>query len=451
MSGSGTNRIVNRRNVLRGLGAATTISLAGCAGGDDSSDGPNGSSDGDVEIDYWMYFGAQEGEEMQTLVDEFNQKDNGITVNAQSVPFPQFLDKLFSAVKSENAPHIASYYGSYGQHLKRVCHPIDEYLSSGTKNEYFDAAWNSLQVEDSTYALPIDIHGKALYTNNDVLEKAGVDPTGDFNQSWEAFKQTAETIKSETNARPFSMLNWKNGQAAFRAFIIAHSQAGGKLFEGEPGNYDVAFDNDRGVETAQLMYDVTGDLGWDHSQLQSKSARVEDFVADELAMFIAGTWSTNNFENENGKIPEDLNFQFHKPFYFPGDGEDVAWAESNSLYFPRNPNHTDAERQAAVEFAEYATQNNTLWAEAGGHLPAATSVANSDKVQSLNLWTEQKTISTMYEMVENGQIQYQPKTSIHLNAPRYWGTLMDMYLHSVEPEQAMTMIADEVQSALDRS
>jgi ABC-type glycerol-3-phosphate transport system substrate-binding protein len=247
------------------------------------------------------------------------------------------------------------------------------------------------------------------------------------------------------------MINWNVGQAALRAYIIALEQAGGNLFEGDSGNYEVAFTNQTGMETAKLMYDVTGDLGWDKQQLQSDSGRVEDFVSDKLGMFIAGTWSINNFENENGEIPKDLNFSFHKPFFFPGQGEDIAWAESNSLYFPKNPNHTEEEKQAAVEFGEFVTQNNLLWAEAGGHLPAAKKVATSDKVQNLKLWTDHGTISTMYEMVKNKQVRYQPQTSINLNSPKFWGTMVDMYLHNVGPEKAITTIGNKVQSALDRS
>jgi ABC-type glycerol-3-phosphate transport system substrate-binding protein len=197
------------------------------------------------------------------------------------------------------------------------------------------------------------------------------------------------------------------------------------------------------------MADISGDLGWDTAEFRSESARIEDFVSDDLGMVIAGTWSINNFENEDGEIPEDLSFSFQKPFMFPGDGEDVAWCESNSLYFPTNPNHTDAEKQAAVEFAEYITQNNTLWASAGGHLPASKSVATSDEVQSTPLWEDHGTISTMYEMVSDGQIRYQPKTPIDINSDQFWGPFIDIYLHNTDVESGVTESADALRQALD--
>ncbi|WP_135305462.1 extracellular solute-binding protein [Haloarcula amylovorans] len=450
------NTQISRRRLLGAGGAAFATGIAGCAGltggstGDGSSNGngsSGGGSSGDVEINYWMYFGAQENEEMTTLVEEFNSQDNGIHVNKQSVPFGSFLNKLFTSVNSGNAPHVASYYGSYGRHLQDITHPIDDYLSDGAKNKYFDIAWNNLQVDGSTYALPIDIHGKGLYTNDSVLESAGVEPNF---TDWQSFSDGCDTIVDETASQAFSFLNWKGGGAAFRTYLIALTQAGGEVLKGEPGNYDVVYDDTVGMETAELMSNITGDFGWDTSKFQSDSARVEEFVSGDLGMFIAGTWSVNNFENENGEIPEDLSFSFKNPFMFPGDGDEVAWCESNSLYFPKNPNHSDAEKQAAVEFAEYVTQNNTLWASAGGHLPAAKSVATSNEVKNTKLWQDYGTISTMYEMVTDQQVRYQPQTNIHLNSDRFWGPFLDIYLQNTDVETGVNKSASELQQALNQ-
>jgi ABC-type glycerol-3-phosphate transport system substrate-binding protein len=443
------SNLTTRRTVLGTGGTLLAGGLAGCTGltgGGGGSSNSAGGNSGDVQLDYWMYFGAQENREMTSLVDEFNSQDNGITVNKQSVPFEDFLNKLFTAAGSGNAPHVASYYGSYGRHLEPVCHPIDDYLSNGAKNKYFEAAWNNLQVDGRTYALPLDIHGKGLYTNDAVMKEAGVDP--DFTD-WQSFSDACNTIVNETDSMALSMLNGRVGQSALRAYIIALTQADGSILEGKPGNYEVTFDEGPGRKAAQLMADITGDLGWDKQTFQSDFGRVNDFVNGDLGMLIEGTWGINNFENENGKLPKDLSFKFHKPFMFPGNGQDVAWAESNSLYFPTNDSHTDREKQAAVEFAEYVTQNHTLWASAGGHLPAAKTVATSKEVKNTKLWQDFETISTMYEMVTNKQIKYQPKTGIHLNSDQYWKPLYEMYLHNVNVGTALDNAASALRSALN--
>ncbi|RLM33079.1 extracellular solute-binding protein [Haloarcula sp. Atlit-120R] len=440
---------LTRRGVLGASGAALAAGLSGCAGLTGGGTSNNDSSaDGETQIDYWFYFGAAERDVMANLITEFNEMDNGIQVNEQGVPFGEFLNKLFTAVNADNSPHVASYFGSFGQYLKPITHPIDDYLSSGASNKYFDFAWDSLQVSGSTYALPIDIHGKALYTNENVLESAGVDP--DFT-SWESFSNACDTIVSDSDARPFSFLNWRSGQEAFRAYTSALTQAGGNVLTGDPGNYQVAYDNDIGLETAQLMANITGEFGWDTPTFQSDSARVEDFIAGNLAMFIAGTWSINNLKNESGEVYEDLALNFERPFMFPGDGDNVAWCESNSLFFPNNANHDEAEKQAAVEFAEFVTQNNAEWATAGGHLPASQSVAESSAVKNTALWQDIGTISTMHEMVTNEQVRYQPSTSVDLNSSRFWGSFLDMYLQNTDVQTGVQSSASELQSALDNA
>lgn len=450
-SGDSNSTVTSRRALLNASGAILAGGFAGCAGltggtvSGGSNDDNTGGDSNNIQLEYWMYFGAQENEEMTSLVDEFNSQNNGITVNKQSVPFNSFLTKLFASVNSGSAPHIASYYGSYSRHLKPICNRIDDYLSSGTKNKYFQVAWDSLQVDGEIYGLPIDVHGKALYTNDAVIEEAGVDP--DYTD-WQSFSDACDAIVSETNSNALSMLNGRAGQSALRAYIIPLVQAGGQIVEGEPGNYRVTIDQDAGREAAQLMADITGRLGWDKQTFQSDFGRVNDFINDDLGMLIEGTWGVNNFENADGNLPEDLSFEFHKPFMFPGGGEDVAWAESNSLYFPQNDSHSDDETQAAVEFAEYVTQNNTLWASAGGHLPAAKSVATSNEVKNTDLWKKYGTISAMYDMVTNDQVEYQPQTSAHFNSDQYWLPLYEMYLHNTDVESALDAIVNSLQPAL---
>ncbi len=446
-SSDSNSTVTSRRALLGASGAILAGGLAGCAGltGGTVSGSSNDDGSDDIQLEYWLYFGAQENEEMTSLVNEFNSQNNGITVNTQSVPFNNFLTKLFAAVNSGSAPHIASYYGSYGRHLEPICNPIDDYLSKGTKNKYFQVAWNNHQVNGQTYALPLDIHGKALYTNDAVLEEAGVDP--DYTD-WQSFSDACDAIISETNSNALSMLNGRAGQSALRAYIIPLIQAGGQIVEGEPDNYRVTINRGAGQKAAQLMADVTGRFGWDKQTFQSDFGRVNDFLNDDLGMLIEGTWGVNNFETEDGDLPEDLSFGFHKPFMFPGNGEDIAWAESNSMYFPRNDAHSDDEIQAAVKFAEYVTQNNTSWASAGGHLPAAKSVATSSEVKNTDLWKKYGTISTMYDMVTSGQVEYQPRTSIHLNSNQYWLPLYEMYLQNIDVGPALDRIVNSLQPAL---
>ena len=76
-------------------------------------------------------------------------------------------------------------------------------------------------------------------------------------------------------------------------------------------------------------------------------------------------------------------------------------------------------------------------------------MATSKEVKNTKLWQDFETISAMYEMVTNKQIEYQPKTGIHLNSDQYWKPLYEMYLHNVDVGTALDNAASALRSALN--
>lgn len=449
-SGS-VSKPASRRAVLSSLGAAGIAGLAGCSGSGGSGGGQEGttvgeSGDGKVTVDFWMYFGGEEGSEIRSLIKEFENKHPKININEQSVPFSSFLDKLYTAVSGGKAPHLASYYLSYTRYMQQLCDPIDEYAPDGIVDQYFPITQRNMQLNGKTYALPLDIHSQMLVTNDDVLEKNGVEAP----QSWEDLKKACQTLQDGGVSRPFSAIPGPYPQNLFRSYYLMLLQANGSAVKKQGDKFDVIFnETDVGKQTAKTMMSVTGERGWDNPTVGDQSARTSAFINDNLPMMINGNWVVNSFENDNEEIVDGLNFTFHKPYIFPGAKENKrAWAESNSLYFPKNPNHTDKEKQAAVKFANWVTNNHPVWATTAGHLPASKEVAKMDTVRNSPYWKDYKIVETLWEMASNDEIRYQPRTPINWNAVRFWQPMVDAYGQKISALKGLNKSADKLTQAL---
>lgn len=435
----------DRRSVLKGLSAAGTVGIAGCLGGDNGGEAVE--IEDEVTIQFWEYFGGTEQDEITQLVDEFNEEHDEITVELSNVPFDEFFDALFTAVASEDAPHVTTYWMSFANYMvdQGAISPIDDFIEV-TLEDYYESARPAMQVNDEIYSLPMDVHGHGLYSNDTVLEEAGVEEIPD---DWDSFQEACNMIAENTEARPFvGMLNNDAASAVRAYFNILVQSDDPHLVEETNDSWEVLYDETvGGVEAAEVLHDITGSYNWDSSDLSDPDERLNLFLSDEVGFFLGGNWMVNDLQNEEGEIYDDLEFTFSKPYVFPGGGQ-ATFAESTGYFFPADGSHTDEERTAAVRFAEWITQNNPLWAETAGHLPAAIDVGESEAVTSTEYYADLGIVSTVAEMAEAGEMIHQPHIPADLYSSGIANPLVDVYTQNAEPEEAVQASADALRNQL---
>jgi|GEM_PF-3154234 len=456
----GTTSKRSRRNVIKGLGVAGIAGLAGCSGdgGGDGSGGSGGENTGDatkttaasdVEITFWESFGGTEASELKTLISEFEDENPNITVNTQSVPFGEVTTKLTTAAASGNAPHVASYWMSFSSYFNSegILDPIDDYLQDGL-DPYYDIVEPAATAGGNTVALPIDIHGMMLATNNTVLEEAGAPAAP---STPDELAEAANAVQENTDKRPFFLQTYDNLYEGFRVYFSLVKQQGGNMFEnGDPSTGNPVFhETDAGLAAAKFYDSVTGEHGWDDTDdLSDTDVRINEFKNDQAAMGFMGNWMANRLQNDNNEFIDGLDFTYHPPWSFAG-GTKETFCESNSFFFPSNPSHTNAEKKARVKFVEYITQNNPVWATKAGHLPPTPKVAESDEVTSHPIYEEYGIVETLADMAANDQLRYQPRADINLYAPEIGGSLSSIYAQNVEPQEGITKSATAIRDRMN--
>ncbi|WP_224450325.1 ABC transporter substrate-binding protein [Haloprofundus salilacus] len=437
--------LVHRRNFLKTAGIAGTVGLAGCTdslgggGGNGSGNGSGGGGNGgETTIEYWTLFGGGDGDAMEKMVDQFNESHDNITINRQRLPWDQYYDKLYTALTGGNAPDLAVIHASQLAVYQDVLQPLGDLVSDDTSSAYVDSIWQQVQLGGDRLALPLDTHPIGIYYNKSIFEEAGLDPESPPSSAQE-FTDACNAIVSETDKQAFSPTPYGPGEL-LRVYLAFLRQAGGQLLTDDKSQ--AAFNNETGVAVAEYFSNITGKWEWDRPEMADNRWE-KAFYAGDLAMVANGTWFYGPANDQ------DFEFGMFKPFVYPEGDQQYTWADSHSLALPMNPDRSEAKQQAALEAARWLTQETNVWGTDAGHLPASQSILESDELRQSDVWN--KTLSTFFEMADNDQLAYVPRTeNIDTYQERLSDSLAEIYSQQVSPQKGIQQAAQGVNDALNQ-
>jgi multiple sugar transport system substrate-binding protein len=165
-----------QRRTLKIVGAASAavsmLVVAGCA---PSTSGDSGGSDGDVTIEFaqWWEPELPDGE-FRALIDTFEEANPGITVDLVSGPYASTKEQLFAGAASGTMPDVVGLDGAW----------VNDFASQGVisdlsalmkEYDYDDSELASqIQVDGSTYMIPVVNFVYPMFTNDGLLSQAGV-------------------------------------------------------------------------------------------------------------------------------------------------------------------------------------------------------------------------------------------------------------------------------------
>lgn len=431
------NSPVSRRQFLGSAGAAAAVGVAGC--GSNTVVG-NVAPNATTTVQFWTLFGGGDGATMKSIVDRFNEQQplGDVRINRQRIPWGDYYTKLYTALVAETGPDIAIMHQALMGRFRRMLDPLNQYLSDSAGDRYVSTLWERMRFDGNQLALPLDAHPVGLYYNKAVFEEAGLDPESPPT-SFQEFKDICNTIVSETDAHAFTPTPYLDPIGMLRTFIAFINQRGGSMFDEDIS--EITFDSEAGMGVAQLYHDITGEYGWDIANTSANRAAVA-FQNDDLAMTINGTWYAAVLQSLEG-----FDWGMYKPFVAPGKQQNYTQSGSHTVVLPRNPGRGSRKSRTAVEVAEWITQENPVWGTRAGHLPAALDALNSQELQESPLWP--KSLSKYFEMSQNDQLAYLPRTPFNANNASTWSFLVDIYGHNVGPRQGIQRGVNDIQRLLD--
>ncbi|MFJ4173535.1 ABC transporter substrate-binding protein [Microbacterium sp. NPDC089696] len=338
------------RRTLKLAGAATAaltvLAVAGCAAGDSGDDGADG---GDVTIEFaqWWEPELPDGE-FRALIDKFEDANPGITVDLVSGPYASTKEQLFAGAASGTMPDVVGLDGAW----------VNDFASQGViadltelmkENDYDDSELASqIQVDGSTYMIPVVNFVYPMFTNDTLLADAGVTapPTTRTEFADAAAKVTALGGDVSGWVLPLSLEAPNGVQNDVMSWVWA--SGGSMLKDGQP---DLTNDD---VTSA---IDYIGGL-WDDGVIASGSFtmkeqdKVEEFTNGRVGMMIDSLAHINLIRESN----PDLQFSISAiPAEDGYDGERGIPYASWGIGVAENSEHKDA----AFKLVEFLMSQDT--------------------------------------------------------------------------------------------
>lgn len=187
--------------------------LAACSGStststeETSSDTSTESGDSGEQIvlKFWDNQQTESGlsEFQQIAIDEFMAANPDIKIEVETIPYPEYQQRLQLAVQGGNSPDVATADQIWTAGLAAAGNIIalDDYVAASTtvkKENFFPGAWESAEVNGKVYGIPfnVDVWQFSFY-NKDLLDAEGISP--DSLSTWEGLAAAGQKLTKGGN------------------------------------------------------------------------------------------------------------------------------------------------------------------------------------------------------------------------------------------------------------
>ena len=306
---------------------------------------------GDVTIwYYWETEGHQKA--LGHIIEEFNNSQDSITVEAKYVPFADFKKQLSIGASADELPDLVILDNP--DHAAYAAMGIfADITDKFDVSNYYEGPVNSCTLDGKLYGVPFGSNDLVLFYNEDMLKEAGCEvPT-----TWDELLEAAKATTTDT-VSGFAHCALQNEEGTFN-FLPWVWSTGATSYEinSEGGIKALTFEKelvDSGAMTKEAINWTQGDT-------------MHQFIAGNLAMMINGTWQIPTMREE---VP-DLNWNVAP---IPQDKEQASGLGGENYAVIAGGNE-----DAAVKFLEYATTPETClyMMNAMGYISADSTIAEN--------------------------------------------------------------------------
>jgi ABC-type glycerol-3-phosphate transport system substrate-binding protein len=167
---------------------------------------PAASQADDIVLQFWDNQQTESGlsEYQQEAVQSFEAENPGIKVEVTTIPYPEYQQRLLTAVQGGNAPDISTvdqiWVAAFAE--AGAIERLDDLAASAgiTADTFFPGAWASAVYNDALWGIPfnVDVWQFSFY-NKDLIDGAGIDPAS--LSTFEGLKAAGEALTDAANGK----------------------------------------------------------------------------------------------------------------------------------------------------------------------------------------------------------------------------------------------------------
>ncbi len=248
----------------------------------------------ELEMNYWM---SEQEAGIQAAIDAFNESQDEIHVNASTVPWGQYWDKLVTGLPAGSAPDIFAINALNVRDYAKNGYLLDiSDLFEGEVDlsKFPQHVIDTHTVNGTLWGIPKDFDSIAVFYNKDMFDAAGVEyPSDDW--TWDDFIATAKALTDADNS-VYGAAIPASGQSACYDYIFGN---GGQVFD-ESGACVV--NSPEAAEALQKLQDgilVEGVSPTVEAQVEIDNDTM--FQSGMIAMCFGGSWNVGTYVDVFGE------------------------------------------------------------------------------------------------------------------------------------------------------
>jgi multiple sugar transport system substrate-binding protein len=398
---------------------------------------------GDVMLDYWNGLTGEDGITMLKICQLWQEKNEGVFVKTQRIPWGQYLEKLLPAMVAGSGPDIFILHAPdrlMEYQPKDVLLPLDDIFDTGLlpRADYRDDIIEPCYADGKLWGMPLDAYGPVLWCNLDLFEQAGVeiDPSrGPLSRDeflTLVTKLTWDKNGKHPNEAGFDKENVEVWGYAGRDMVGETHRQNGVDRVTMDGSCKSMITDERYVDAVKWGRDLT----WEHFVKPAAGFGTnEAFGGGRLAIHCNGSWYYNWFRDY-----PDTNWGAR---YFPTIGtEKGVWVGTHSHCLPKDI--SAAKRDWAFQLIA-AMGDSHLWsAEAGMPSARSTIVEHPSVAENWALPMQ----FAQHAWIYRANLSYKAREEVSGILNPYIAAALN---NEKEPLAAMQEAEPQIQAILDRT
>lgn len=346
---------------------STTLVACGGAGGGETTK----NADGEIVVDFWHSASGAAATTLEEIVSDFNAEHEGeIEVNASyQGSYEDSISKFIASVQTGELPAMLQASDVQTAYLRDsgVITPAQEITDDYDYGNLVDAVKNYYEFEDKVYSMPFMVSQPAIYTNDDELEQAGVNP--DDLKTVEGLLNAAEKIHEKT------------GHAGL---TFHHSGWYMEEFQSSMGNYLCSPENGVSKKSTEFnlesednvaLWERIGELyakGAIHNPGKDGSAATGAFLSNEATIQLNSSGNYGNIQSGNPNFKWSIRS-------LPRDTDEAGAVPGGNSLWSIKEGHSEETQEAVAEFMKYAGSDDVqkkIFDETG-YLPTTTGAGDT--------------------------------------------------------------------------
>lgn len=326
-------------------------------------------------------------EQSVRFAEEYMKNNPGVEIEVIEVGWGDAYSKIMTMVAAGNAPDIMYVGTRWIPALAQMnaLQPLDQFISEGKKNLYFDSLLRGDVYQGKLYGLPRSFSTKALIYRTDLIEEP---PT-----TWEELVSVAKKVQKENEGMyGFAIAGAKHVSTTTQFFNYVY-QNGGKIFD-EKGNIHLT--TPQTIEALEFYVNLYRKHGVVPNPIEYNREELPNlFKTGKIAMFVCGPWAKPMM----GKDPENSEFPYASA-PLPAGKKLATTLVSDSLVLSSQSEHVEE----AWKYLNWLTglSNQTKHDVINGMAPAMKAELTDPS------FTEDPFFKTYVDMIPHGEPQPLP-------------------------------------------